>query len=94
MTIVIPDIKKKILTQFDKTVKAATTRAIPIVKKEAIKQIKSTSTNRDALVKIATMAVLVGVTLCSGDAKPSSRLIPPAQTIINIETLNFVFDHD
>lgn len=92
MTINIPNIKKKILTQFDKTVKAATTRAIPIVKKEAIKQIKNTSTNPDMLIKFVTSAVLVAVVLSSEEAKSSVKMISSAQTIINIETLNLIFD--
>lgn len=92
MTISIPDIKKKILTQFDKTVKAATTRAIPIVKKEAINQIRSTSKNPDIIIKVFTSFVLVGVVLCSGDTKTSSSFIPFGQTVVNIETLNLTIE--
>lgn len=92
MTISIPDIKKKILAQFDKTVKAATTRAIPIVKKEAIKQFKNTSTNPDMLVKFVASAVLVAVVLFPEEIKSSAKMIPSAQTIIDIETLNLVVE--
>lgn len=92
MRINIPDIKKKILTQFDKTIKAATTRAIPIVKREAIKQIKNTSTNPDTVLKFVTSVVLIGVVLCPGEVKRFPKDIPSAKTIINIETLNLVFE--
>ncbi len=88
-TINIPNIKKKFLTKFDKVVKAATSRAIPIVKKEAFKQIANTSTNHDTILKFVTAGILAWVVLQSdANFEPSLKRSPSAQTIINIETLN------
>lgn len=88
MKLSVVNLKKKMATKFDALVKAATSRAIPVVKAEAKRQILSTADGIGAIPNILLAAGLVtGVFLLT--KKPSgSAARGIATTIINIETLN------
>lgn len=98
MRIAIPNLKKKVLTTFDRVVKTATARAIPIAKKEAIKQIAADAIDMDTVISLLTAAGVLFGTLALAKSTPSTatrKLIgDTAQTIINIENLNLYLGAD
>lgn len=91
MKIKLGNAKQKALKTFDQIVKSATARAIPTIKKEAIHQITTSTTNLDNILKIGTV-VAIGVGLfCVTKNIDNGKILPTVNTAINIDTLNLYF---
>lgn len=89
----LKNFKKIIVDKFDKTIKAATTRAVPIVQKEAAKVMKSSSTKAmGQIVDVVKITLIGGVItysyLSNGGSFHKVPIIGPEQSIsIKIENL-------
>lgn len=90
MKLSINTIKRKALHQFDKAVKAATNRAIPIVKKETIQHISESSKNMEIVWNVAAgLALVIGVSASIKMGAITSGVSQNVSPIsVTIETLN------